>query len=365
MATLLSIPTTVTVLTPGSSVLSTVAAAMAPGTWAQFSARNQNTVLGVGDITGSMLPYTNAMPWNPRRRCIEILARDHQDGAITLGIRHASYDEASNSFISHGRYANFPMGHGYDHTEVNPNTGDLYHKKYGSVGSGPLQVFRQTYGQSAWTELPQISAGQNIIFGTCWWSGPFSGGSGLGGQGGLAVFSSGASSGNASDGFIGIYDPVSNSWPFRSQGMSPFYGGGGNYNAVMAYSRSKNVAVYGGGNVAAQKVWKLSSNGTATALADAPSSISVGIHRGVLVEDPVSGNFLVLSKGLLYELNPNGSGTWTQMTGSRVPPAGVGIPAESGGNNFVMGTPLPDHGVVAFIRQSNAGNGAFWLYKHA
>ena len=58
-----------------------------------------------------------------------------------------------------------------------------------------------------------------------------------------------------------------------SQGMSPFYGGGGNYNAVMAYSRSKNVAVYGGGNVAPQKVWKMSSNGAATALADAPSSM--------------------------------------------------------------------------------------------
>ena len=37
MATLLSIPTTVTVLAPGSSVLSTMAAAMAPGTWAQLS----------------------------------------------------------------------------------------------------------------------------------------------------------------------------------------------------------------------------------------------------------------------------------------------------------------------------------------
>ena len=30
-------------------------------------------------------------------------------------------------------------------------------------------------------------------------------------------------------------------------------------------------------------------------------------------------------------------------------------PANPGPNNFVMGVPLPDHGVVAFIRQSGAG----------
>lgn len=365
MATLLSIPASVTILAPGSSALSTAVASMAPGSWAQLSAGNQSATLGVGDSTGSMLPYTNSMPWNPLKRRIEILARDHNDGAITLGIRHAAYDEATNSFISHGRYPEFPIGHGYDHTEVNPYTGDLYHKYYGSVGNGPLRIYKQMFGQTAWTQPPTINAGQNIIFGTCWWAGPFTGGGGLGTQGGLAIFSSGASNGRATDGFIGIYDPVRNSWPFQSSSMAPFYGSGANYNAVMAYSRNKNVAVYGGGNVAPQKVWKLSANGAASALTDAPSNVSVGIHQGVLVEDPVSGNFLLLSKGNLYELNPDGAGTWTQQSGSRVPPSGVGIPAESGGNNFLFGTPLPDHGAIAFVRQSNAGNGAFWLYRHA
>lgn len=304
-----------------------------------------------------MIPYCNAMPWNRVSRTIEIIGGDH---GSTTGLRHARYVEATNSFELVTATTGF-VGHGYDHVEVNPSTGDLYLKQYG--GFGPSH--RQKFGQSSWVQLPVISAGGNIIYGTAWWAGPFTGGGGLGAQGGFAVFSSGASNGGATDGFIGIYDPQKDSWPFQSQSMSPFYGGGSNYHAVMAYSRTKNVAVYGGGNVAPQKVWKLNSNGAAAALSDAPTAVSVGIHRGILVEDPVSGNFLLLSKGYLYELNPDGAGTWTQQTGTRVPPSTVGVPAESGSNNFLFGTPLPDHGVVAFIRQSNSGNGAFWLYKHA
>jgi hypothetical protein len=137
------------------------------------------------------------------------------------------------------------------------------------------------------------------------------------------------------------------------------------YNQVMAYSAVKNVAVYGGGHANEKRVWRLNSNGTAVELTNAPAEIEVGIHRGVLVEDPVTGNFLVLSKGHLYELNPDGTGTWTPQTGTRVPPASVGIPAEGGAGKFVIGVPLPNHGAVAFIRQTNAGSGAFWLYKHA
>ena len=334
---------------------------MAPGTWAQLGVANQSAVLGVGGVTGSMIPYCNAMPWNRFNRSIEILGGDHNS---PTGMRHVRYVEASNSFEVVTVSSGF-VGHGYDHTEVNPYTGDLFHKKYGGVGYQPLTCFKQSFGQSTWTQLPIISANQNITFGAAWWAGTFTGGGGLGAQGGLAVFSSGMSTGASTDGFIGIYDPLSNTWPFQATSMSPNFGSGSTYNQVMAYSRVKNVAVYGGGNVAEQKVWKLSSNGVATRLTDAPSNASVGVHRGVFVDDPVTGNFLLLSKGNLFELNPDGSGTWTQQAGSRVPPSGVGIPSESGPNGFLFGTPLTDHGVVAFVRQTSSGNGAFWLYRHA
>jgi hypothetical protein len=363
MATLLSIPAAVTVLKPGSSVLSTIVAAMAPGSWAQFNVANQSSILGVGSSTGSIIPYCNAMPWNPVNRCIEIIGGDH--GSPT-GLRHVRYVEATNTFETVSIDTGL-RGHGYDHTEVNPFTGDVYHKHYGTIGMQPLVVSRKPIGSSSFSALPTVNVSQIIIHGTCWWSGPFTGGSGLGAQGGFAVYSRGGANG-ATDGTISIFDPISNSWRFNATGMSPNLGtssSGYIYNEVMAYSGVKNVAVYGGGHGNERRMWRLSSNGSALELTNAPADIMVGIHSGVLIEDPVTGNFLVLSQGHLYELNPDGAGTWTRQTGSRIPPSGVGIPSGSGPEMLVIGVPLPDHGVVAFVRQTNSGRGSFWLYKHA
>lgn len=364
MATLLSIPTTVTVLAPGSSVLSTIVAAMAPGTWAQLSPKNQSAVLGVGPTTGSILPYCNSMPWNRVSRSIEIIAGDHNS---PTGLRQVRYVEATNSFELVATTTGF-VGHGFDHTEVNPFTGDLYHRRYGSYSNAQSRVYRQRLGSTTWDLVPSIAVRDGIICGTCWWSGPFTGGGGLGAQGGFVVYTAAFSSNSASDGEITIFDPLSNSWKFQATGVAPFQPDG--YNESMAYSRSKNVAVYGGTNPSPRKIWKMVSTGATFALTDVPSSAAgVGIHKGVLVDDPVSGNFLLLTRvagsPALYELNPDGNGTWTLQTGTRVPPSNVGSPGEAGPNNFVMGVPLPDHGVVAFIRQSGSGNGAFWLYKHA
>jgi len=364
MATILSIPAAVTVLAPGSSVLSTVAAAMAPGTWTPLTITRQNETLGVGPTSGSMLIYCNAFPWNPKRRSIEIIAGDH--GSPT-GLRHVRYLEATNSFELVTDTTGF-RGHGYDHTEVNPYTGDLYHRSYGASGTTPLVVHRQALGQSTWSPVTGISVNQIIIAGTCWWSGPFTGGQGLGAQGGFAIYSRGdIGRPTPTDGNISIYDPVNNSWRFSANGMSPNIANSetsSEYNQVMAYSRVKNVAVYGGGHANERRIWRLNSNGTAVELTSAPVEVGVGIHTGVLVEDPVTGNFLVLSGGQIYELDPDGAGTWTRQTGTRVPPEPVGVPSGGGARKAVIGVALPDHGVVAFIRQSNASNSSFWLYKH-
>lgn len=79
-------------------------------------------------------------------------------------------------------------------------------------------------------------------------------------------------------------------------------------------------------------------------------------------EDPVSGNFLVLSQGNLFELNPTGSGSWTRLSSSRVPPSAVGNPTAPAG---VCCTPIPELGVVACITQTSATGGSFFLCKHA
>jgi hypothetical protein len=93
-----------------------------------------------------------------------------------------------------------------------------------------------------------------------------------------------------------------------------------------------------------------------------PAGLSVGMNTngGILVDEPVTGNFLLLSGGQLWELNPSGSGTWTQQTGARTPPGGVGRP----GSVAVVASSIPDYGVVAFITQPSNSGATFYIYKH-
>ncbi len=158
------------------------------------------------------------------------------------------------------------------------------------------------------------------------------------------------------------YNPLNNTVFFSNDNAAP----GSNidsYHTVLEYSAVKNVAVYGGGTGSnSTKLWRLSSNGTITSMPSVPAGKEVGIQQGNLVCDPVTGNFLLLGSGQLWELNPSGAGTWTQQTGMRAPPSGVGDPTVPEG---VISCAIPDFGVVAYITQSQDRGGTFFIYKHA
>jgi hypothetical protein len=360
MATLLSTPTYVTVRSSQGSALSALAASMAPGTWAQLSVSNQNALLGVGSISGTMVHYCNKMPWNPKSRKIEILAEDHNWGHV----RYVQYDEATNQFVLVAADAGFGSAtqHGYDHNVVNPYTGDYYYKRAQmSTTAGTLGASRKLLGASGFSPLPTAATNyEQIAVGACWWSGSFAG---AGSQGCFMVFNSGDSFGNANDGQIVAFDPLTNQWFFNKHGMAPFYSvNGSTYHSVMEYSAKKNCAVYGGGNEQPNKLWRLNADGSYTAMPNVPSGKAVGIQRGNLAVDPVTGNFLLLSSRELWQLDPSGAGTWTQLTGTRTPPAGVGVPNAPDG---VISTSIPEYGVVAYITQTESTGGTFFVYKHA
>jgi hypothetical protein len=360
-----------------SSALATLVSSMAPGTWAQLTGiSNQNAVLGVGDQNGTMLPQTNKAFWCPQLNTIEVVAQDHGGGGgLGWGMRHASYSLASNGFsLVEASSALHEMGHSYDHTAINPFTGDLYSRVY-ALGAGTLQILKKPLSaRSVWQATVPASATHwymQVAIGSCWWSGAFNAGTAAGAHGCYMVFNSGAAlapPGASTDGIISGFDPLANSWIYHQDGRAPFYGSGGSgtLHSIMEYSKVKNVAVYGGGNDASRRLWRMNSNGARTELTLVPSGKTVGVGvgstAGRLIAEPVTGNFLLLCAGQLWELNPDGSGTWTQQTGSRVPPAGVGDP-DAGA--WVAGVSLPAHGCVAFIRQQSSSSGAFYLYKHA
>lgn len=358
-AAMTSCPTSVVTAT---SVMGKLAQGMAPGTWAQISVSNQNSMLGVGSQSGSMIHYCNSMPWNPFSKAIEVLAMDHNYGRL----RYVRYLEASNQFtlladdVGLGSFTQ----HGYDHVTVNPSNGDLYYRQY-SVNSGTIKCYRKAQGSAAtFVALPTLAAAigaEQAAIGTCWWSGSFAGG---GAQGSLIVFNSGNSVGGASDGQIGAFNPLTNSWFFNKVAMAPYYGSGSTYHSVIEYSSVKNVAIYGGGNAAPNKIWRLNADGSVTVMPGVPSGKGLGMQQGNLVADPVTGNFLLLSAGQLWELDPSGDGRWTQLSGSRTPPSGVGIPGP-GTPDGVISSAIADYGVVAYVKQTSSTGGTFFLYKHA
>src|SRR6185369_14425539 len=165
-----------------------------------------------------------------------------------------------------------------------------------------------------------------------------------------------------------IYDPGTNAWQDISLGFSS----DGLYHSVCAYSPVYNCVVFGGGNATPRKLWRLNSNRTITALSDPP--LGVGIQGGNLNVDPVTGKFLIWGGGsnarLFYELVPTGTGTYTQLTGTRQPPAaglhGVSDPSGGGGGpDALISCALPEHGVVAYMSASGASYANMFLYKHA
>lgn len=121
-------------------------------------------------------------------------------------------------------------------------------------------------------------------------------------------------------GAIHCWDPLSGLWTSLGN-MVP--GQNGAYHVVSAYSAKKNCLVAGAGNGGSNLsslIYRMNSDRTTTRMPDAPRP--VGIYHGMnLVSDHTSGNFLCLGFGQLWELNPDGAGTWKQLTAMRAPPA--------------------------------------------
>jgi len=313
---------------------------MSAGTWAELTGvSGQTAVLWPGGAD-TMIVYCNAGTWNPISKRIEVIAQYHGWG----NMRYVRYDAATNawSFVNNIGTAD---GHGYDHYEVNPTNGDIYYRAYG-YGTGQ-RIWRFQYGGPSWdNNLSTIPIHLQVATGTCWWTGSMT--PAHGGQGIFLICDGDFNN-------VAGYDPVGDSW-FTSSGPSL---SGSGYHTVMAYSPIHNCAVWGGGSGAPRQAWRVNSDRTITGLTSCPANCSIGIYKGLFSCDPVSGNFLCLSGGNLFELDPTGSGTWTQLTGSRVPPAVFG----SSGYHMIA-CEIPEHGVTAYIRQAT-DTGWFYLYKHA
>lgn len=332
-----------------STPLAQVAQAMSVGTWQEMDGENVPvdiaTFLNVGGSTNTILPYCNKAQWNPVLKCIDIIGADHNQSG---GPWHVRYMEASNTFVQGPVAQPGFAGHGFDHYGVNPTTGDLYWKDYAGGALSRLTAAGSSWTQAS-TSFPSGISG-NITYGCDWWSGSFDG---VGAQGAFALWSCYSNN-------LYMYDPVAADWRATITGPTI----GNSYHGLLNYSSVKNVAIFGGMNVDSDRVFRLNSDATWTELTASP--LSWGITRGQMVADPVSGNFLLLQSGGFYELDPAGSGAWTELTGSRAKPATVNTNTLGGsGAPSIALVALPEHGVIAALSPSGGSTARMHLYKHA
>jgi hypothetical protein len=357
------------------SRLETLVASMSAGTWAQLTADDQDAVLGVststfgGSGSNSMLPWTNTQPWNPITKKIEFIGQDHNYTLppVSRTIRYAQYNELANAYElieeiwpdGDTSLSNQVQGHAFQHTAVNPHTGDVYHRQYG-YGIGQTYIRRRPSETGFKTFANNIAVAGQVSDALWWWEGPFSGlSSQAPSQGLLMHFTAYGGNGSGSSGMIHCYNPITGTWATLN-GRAPGYPSD-SYNVVGAYSRKKNVAVYGGGNGAPNSVWKMTEAGTVTQLANAPST-GIGEGQGRFTYEPASGNFLLHTGGGFWELNPDGAGTWTQLTGSRLPPSD--IPTQGGASPGGAAVSIPEYGVTLWVRQTSTAGGKTYVYKH-
>lgn len=360
MTMILSTPTTVTVSAAGSSVLATLATAMAPNTWARLTVSNQDALLSDIGNSQEMIPYYNSAPWSTVSRRIEIFGRDHGTGGGTSTFaKLVYYVEATNQFqLIRNPVTEFQDSHGYDHNAINPYTGDFYHRVYnGGNGSVPYPVYRKVKDGTAFTQIPNpppYSTG--VALGTTWCNAGFLG---SGAQGCFLMFTPGEAYTNP--GRILAFDPVSNSWFYNRDNRAPGINGVDNYHQVCEYSANGNFIIYGGGNRSSRQLWKMDTAGNVTTLATSPVPIGSAPGQGTIIM-AANGKAYVVFDYALWELNPAGTGTWTQRASS---PVRGRNPQTEGGPDHVLWSSIPEYGVIAFISQPQATGGAFHLYKPA
>lgn len=332
-----------------TTALGALANSMAPGTWAELTTINLEPTINQDANPGNIFAYANNGVWDPVHGIASYVGQDHGPAYPSL----VKYVESTNRWDIVDATIPGLQGHGYNHLTVNPagpNAGDLYFKNYGANNTW---LAKKPYGGAWDTTFQATFSGSNITFGTAWWSGALTGVTGS--QGAVIIY-------EADFGMWGSYDVEDDIWTEYSD--SSWQSDSAGYHQNAAYSAVKNHAVFAPGNSGDVKMFRINANATVTRLTDIPAGCAVGSQRGNICCDPVSGNFMILTQGDLWEFNASGSGTYTKQTGSRVPPAGVNAGLPDFVNYCSIWIEIPTYGVMMVV-SGHISTIAVHLYKHA
>ncbi len=338
---------------PEGSALSSLAASMSAGTWAELTTTSIVTapvsstsgmwLMATGSGLGGIGADSNNMAWDPVHKRMHFVGQYH--GNVGTGMRHVQYDAASNTWstVTHFGPLGDDTGHGLSAICCNTFTGDVYFKRYGP--SAPLAKFTystQTWDLNAYT-APDIT---NISTGTVFWSGALTGVTG--GAGAVVLH-------DADFGHLMVLDVGTGTWvnttsfPDQSPG----------YDNVAAYNAVSNSGMFGGGENPSQIPMKMTSSKVVTSLASiAPNALS--IRSGTLCEHPTQGGaYLSIARdGHLWKFLDNGISIDLGAL-----PSGVNrAPDGTNGDAFVTVCAIPEYGVMMSI-STTSSTARCHLYK--
>src|SRR2546423_12409652 len=134
-----------------TGALSQNAAAMQPGEWRVLNqsgdASGWNyTLLSTG--TDNILNYADKGLWNPNTREMFFLGKGAGGGLF----KFLSYTESSNQWVQQPKPywdcspSDTCLGHGYEHSTIDPATGNIYWRPYGSN-----VVYKWTRSTKTWS----------------------------------------------------------------------------------------------------------------------------------------------------------------------------------------------------------------------
>ncbi|MGH7301841.1 MAG: hypothetical protein ACRELZ_01025 [Candidatus Rokuibacteriota bacterium] len=349
--------------------LGQVASTMPARSWAKVTTINIGAVSQVFDAVLNTEPgYDDNQAWNSKKRRMMIQTASDPDrgGPWTQAFGLIQYDDDSNTWITGGpKPTTGRTVHAYDHVAWDDDNEVLYFRL---ANYGENRVMRYCVNNTpswcagkagTWSQLPA-----NLPC-FCQVAGGLTYHSAL--NGGTLLYFNGDSHG-VNRGALFAYRETTGTWTE----ITPPSGGysNGDYHNLAEYSRVKQVAVYGGGN-GSRNLWKISASGAVTQLAAAPFEISLGGGNRSFVADPVSGNFILIggtSAGQLYELNPDGGGTWTLIQNGLNGSNGICNVHWTAGvdcSGDFYGASNSTYGVIMYWKFTGPSSGELWLYKHS
>lgn len=319
-----------------ATTMGQLAASMAPGTWAKLETYGLDELLDApGSYTvRSLLEYTDGGAWDPVGEKFFFIGGGHD--AIKRFIVYSAQTNTWSELPQPDWIPGHTM-HGYDHTAIDPEAGELFHLPFGD--SSIRYIYKYDIASEKWSSLSPSPYILDDYVSCCT---------------GLEYFPEmgGLILADGSSGEIAFYDPVRGSWADLARGLAM-----GDYHNFAEYNPVHGVMLAGGGN-GSSDIYRVDPDGSVSILQKAP--IDLLVSDTVTTVDPISGDYLILAPGLTLYAYDVMEDQW------RIADADPPVRGVYEGSAFDMiASPVPNYGVTLFVIQADWYDGEVWLYKHA